>query len=114
MKYGIKHNAGQIEAISRFANDIIPVGFIEITYLKYDEFLRALDSNPFATYDDKNNSLILDNQALVDFNANSAKQQVRNKLLILSNELDLQVRMSEDTTDTQAKFNALKAQYEGM
>ncbi len=41
-------------------------------------------------------------------------EELRLQLKQLSIELDLQTKLGEYTTDTQAEFNALKAQYEGL
>ncbi len=113
-KYGIKHSSGTIIAISEFVNDTVPVGFTEITKAKYDDFTAKFNNNPFSTYDDVNNALIQDSSKLANFNTFYTKTELRETLMKLSNELDLQARMSEDTTATQAEFNTVKAQYDAL
>lgn len=113
MKYGIKHTNGQIEAISRFANNVIPVGFIEITESKYDGFLDQISVNPYVVYDIQKNTLIADEAALADAQAAGDLSVLRSSLRRLSIELDLQTRLGEDTTATQAEFNTLMAEYQG-
>ncbi|QQV91597.1 hypothetical protein Peternella1_61 [Winogradskyella phage Peternella_1] len=44
----------------------------------------------------------------------SESESMRLQLKQLSIELDLQARLSEDTTTTQAEFDALKLQYEAL
>lgn len=114
MKYGIKQNNGKIKAISRFANDKIPAGFEEISHAEYEEFLIAVEANPFSNFNPKSKKIKGDNQALVNLKKKLAKTEVRQKLRQLSIELDLKARLNEDSTSTQAEFDELKAQYDGM
>jgi hypothetical protein len=114
MKYGIKHDNGKIIAITRFADDVVLAGFTEITKTKYDEFVGVLNDNPFSTYDTGANKVQGDSSKLSNAVSQQNKNKVRRELLLLSNELDLQTRMGEDTTDTQSEFDAKKLIYEGL
>lgn len=49
----------------------------------------------------------------VQLNQLSQAEELRLQLKRLSAELDLKTRLGEDTTDTQADFDAVKLQYEG-
>lgn len=113
-KYGIKHTSGVVSAITIFNDNIVAAGFLEITKAKYDEFIADFKSNPFITYDVSKNELSKDAIALADAQDELQRREIRLQLLELSNELDLQVRMSESTTATQAEFDALKTTYEGL
>jgi hypothetical protein len=111
MKYGINHNNGVIIAISKFANDIIPEKFIEITQAKYVEFLNDLDINPLSTYDANSNTLVQDSAAYAALVRSNSKALLRDELRALSIELDLQTNMGEDTTANQSSFDAKKTQF---
>ena len=114
MKYGIKHDSGVIQAISKFPDDVLASGFIDLKKEVYDSFISQLAGNPFATYDVHNNALVLDAGALATATAADAKAKVRSRLKLMSIELDLMTRLGESTTDLQADFDALKVTYDGL
>lgn len=114
MKYGIKHTAGVIEAISQFQDDVVPGAFTEITEAKYIAFVAKMKSNPFQTYDTGTDDLVQDIPALSAAQVAKQKNDLRDQLRALSIELDLQTRMGESTTATQASFDAKKAAYEAL
>ena len=114
MKYGIKHTTGVIDAISTFPNDVVPGDFTEITEAKYNEFLLDLELNPYCTYDTGTNKLVKDSTKYNDLIRSNSKEDLRLQLKDLSIEIDLQERMGEDTTATQADFDAKKTQYDAL
>lgn len=114
MKYGIKHNAGVIEAISQFRDNIVPVGFVELTKALYEGFLDKMAVNPFYTFDEPNMNIVQNISALAAAQNADLKAKKRSELLTISNELALQSRMGEDTTATQTAFNDLKAEYNAL
>lgn len=114
MKYGIKHTAGAIEAISKFPTDVVAAGFTEITEAKYNEFIADFNSNPFCTYNDSINKIEKDAVTLSSEEALLTAKEMRLELLKMSNELDLKVRLGESTTTLQAEFDTLKTTYQSL
>lgn len=111
MKYGIKHDNGAIECVTRFANDVVTAGFVEITKAKYDEFVTAIEANPFATYDDTKNEIGGGAAELAEAQDTIEAKAYRLRLRQLSIELDLMTRLGETTTALQTEFDTLKATY---
>ncbi|MGC1471559.1 MAG: hypothetical protein WA775_03110 [Psychroserpens sp.] len=114
MKYGIKHKSGEIQAISRFSNNVVPESFTEITVEKYNEFINDISINPISTYDEANNEIIKDDAAYATSLRAKSKSDLRLKLKALSVELDLKARLEEDVTNDLNNFSAIKAQYEAL
>lgn len=112
MRYGIKHNNGNIEAITKFKKGDLASGFDEITEAKYNEFLQKLKVNRFSTYDSANNQIVEDNTSLNTALENAIELEKRQALRQLSIELDLMTRLGEDTTAKLAEFNTLKIAYQ--
>jgi hypothetical protein len=110
MKYGIKHINGKVNALSQFESDL-PAGFIEITKPKYDEFLGILETKTFVSYDNKNNTMNVDGSAEDQLAADLSKLNIRERLKVMSVELDLKARLQEDATDLQADFDGLAVEY---
>ncbi|MGB1307547.1 MAG: hypothetical protein ACPG6B_01455 [Oceanihabitans sp.] len=111
-KYGIKHTAGAVKALTIFKNNIIAPGFTEITQADYILFVNQIQANPFFMYDDTKNELASDAQELASVTALITKELLRDELLKLSNSLELEQRLGEDSTSTQAAFDAKKLEYE--
>lgn len=114
MKFGIKHDNGQIEALSRFPNDEVPAEFTEITKADYERFVPIIQTNAYVHYNEKDNSISTNGGYENDLQDFMEKKALREKLRELSIELDLQTRLAEDTTATQNEFDQLKAQYIAM
>lgn len=112
--YGIKHTNGVIEAMSRFENvEAVPEGFVAITQEDYDRFLPILKANVFITYDVETNEIIINDAAQSQFYDAQRQLEIRHRLHVLSGELDLMVRLQEETGEKQAEFDALAVEYRG-
>jgi len=112
MKYGIKHTNGKVNALTQFEGEI-PEEFIEISKEKYDQFLAILESKTYVSYDDKNNTMNIDESAEAQLQADVSKLNIRERLKQMSVELDLKNRLQENVTALQADFDALAVQYRG-
>lgn len=110
MKYGIKHDNGEIQAISRFSEDL-SVGFELITKEQYDSFIETVLNNAFVTYNPVKKSVEVDLSAQSDFVNEQEKLGIKSKLRDLSIEIDLLSKMSEDTSAKQAEFDNLLIEY---
>lgn len=109
-KYGIKHDNGKIQAVCEFETDLAE-GFTEISEIDYESFTKTLDDHVLVTYDQKSNELIINADAEAVLEQSKQKEGQRDRLRQLSIELDLSVRLQEDTTDLQAEFDDLAADY---
>lgn len=110
MKYGIKHDNGTIQAVCEFENEMAE-GFTQISESDYASFTSTLDDHILVRYDQKANALIINADAEAVLEQSKQKEGQRDRLRQLSIELDLSVRLQEDTTDLQAEFNNLAADY---
>lgn len=110
MKYGIKHNNGTIQALTRFTDEVL-AGFIELTKAKYEEFVEILSSNVFVSYDETKNEMVVDQAQEAELINELQKNELKERLRSLSIEIDLLERMGEPTADVQTIFNNLLAEY---
>lgn len=112
MLYGIKHDNGTIEAISKFRDvQNLPLGFEEITKSQYESFIDIVQQNTFVTYNSAAKSIDIDSAAEANLINTQQKENIKSQMRTLSTEIDLLQRMSEDTTAKQAEFDALLVEY---
>lgn len=113
-KYGIRHEAGKIIAVTEFPLGLIQEGFREIEKEKYNEFLNALKANPYSTYNQETNTIEGDYGQLQEAELQKTLRRMRKRLHRLSTEMDLQVKMEEEIGENQSKFNQLRIEYESL
>ena len=114
IKYGIRHVDGKIIAITEFLEGKVLEGFVEITKADYERFLTALRANPYSTYNAETNELIPDSGKLIQAQIAKERDKLRKNMRELSVEIELMVKLTEDTTDRQSEFDALKVQYDSL
>jgi hypothetical protein len=110
--YGIKHDNGTIEAISRFRGlATVPAGFIEITKVEYENYLQIVSENTFVTYNATTKEIDVDMSQELDLKYYAKRKFLKNQLLYLSAEIDLINRMGESPVNAQSEFDAVLAEY---
>jgi hypothetical protein len=113
-RYGIRHNAGAIVAISEFLDGVVPEEFTEIDESHYENFLLILDQHPYATYNSETNNLEFDTGQELEADRQRNIGLLREKLRSVSAELDLAVRMQEEPGELQGQFDQLRIEYNDL
>lgn len=112
MKYGIHIEGQEIKAVSRFTDDTLPAEFQEISEAEYNEYTSKL--NPFSEWNATANDIQTNTVKEAQVNQSIAEFELINKLRNLSIEIDLTIRMGNDSTALETEFASVKAQYDTL